>query len=303
MWTAICRVGVVVFLALAPASPPAGGPATAPAYATGWQKTVVHDGARKKEIDVWVAWPAAAPASAMPKGGWPVVMLCHGMGGSGRYMDQLARSWAGRGFVVLCPTHDSDSMEKQPRGERSMTGMLRQVAGHGPEFGRARTLDCKAVLDHLADVTRALNLPKTNGSQFTASGHSLGAYTAMLLAGAKPLEGGKPQDFSDPRVKACIVLSGQGPGMLGLTRDSFGGITVPVIMASGSKDRGAGGETPEQKLLGLTLVGSSVKEKLYIEGADHMTFSCRRVVADEPEEQRMEQVKTTTGEFLDKHGR
>lgn len=97
-------------------------------------------------------------------------------------------------------------------------------------------------LDKLAEKSSALK-GKIDKDKIVIAGHGFGAYTAGLLAGATVdvSEEAKAQSFADKRIKAVIEISPAGSGLLGLGKESWKGIKMPMLTITGSADRQGGG--------------------------------------------------------------
>jgi dienelactone hydrolase len=171
--------------------------------------------------------------------GLPVVVLSHGNGWSMDGYAPLAEHWAGAGFVVVQPTH----LDSRSRG-----------LGHDdPGFGdiwRWRIADVTAVLDHLDVVAAALPglAGRVDGEQVAVAGHSWGAQTAGALLGAGVLspDGATEQRFTDPRVRAGVLLAATGTGdsltpfaaeHLPFMRPAYEHLTTPTLVVAGDADR------------------------------------------------------------------
>jgi predicted dienelactone hydrolase len=99
-------------------------------------------------------------------------------------------------------------------------------------------------------------------TRFALAGHSLGAYTALGLSGAWP-------SWKLPGVKAVLALS---PYASPFARQrTLGGVTVPVMYQSGTRDPGV---TPFLRRQGGVFDQTSAPAYLVVlEGANHFTFS------------------------------
>src|SRR5262249_44935706 len=105
-------------------------------------------------------------------------------------------------------------------------------------------------------------------------GHSFGAYTAMVVAGATvDLPDGKASSFRDARVKAVLPMSPEGPGTMGLTLSSWDRFAVPGRHLTGSRDYGAGQRSATWRRAGYEHVQGVDDYLVTLEGAGHMTFA------------------------------
>ena len=176
-----------------------------------------------------------APATG---GELPIVILSHGFGPSNYIPSKdgyapLAQFWAERGIAVIQPTQAS-----------SRVGGLDRDLPDGPFFWRERVAEMRAILDQLAEVER--QAPALAGrldhDRIAVAGHSFGGFTCGLLLGAR-LHG---EDFSDPRIRAGILLAAPGRGGSDLTPENaerfpffdvdFSGIDTPTLVVCGADD-------------------------------------------------------------------
>ena len=224
---------------------------------------VVRDAERDKDIVFSVEYPTRP-------GSYPLIVFSHGFGATrGAYVG-LSSHWASQGYVVIKPAH-SDS------------GKLQSSAGRDawrdqtPTDWRNRVRDIKVILDALDRVEE--NYPELKGkidrSKIAVGGHSYGAFTAMLVGGAKTYPGAV--SYADPRVKAIVAMSPQGPSeTFGLTNDSFSEIRVPMLFITGTLDRGlTESETPEWRRQAFELAPAGDKCLVVLEGARHTSFTGR----------------------------
>jgi predicted dienelactone hydrolase len=176
-----------------------------------------------------------APAAG---GNLPIVILSHGFGPSNYLPSKdgyapLAQFWAERGVAVIQPTQAS-----------SRVGGLDPDLPNGPFFWRERVVEMRAILDQLAEIER--QAPTVAGrldhDQIAVAGHSFGGFTCGLLLGARLQD----EDFSDPRIRAGILLAAPGRGGAELTPENaerfpffdvdFSGITTRTLVVCGAND-------------------------------------------------------------------
>ncbi len=173
-------------------------------------------------------------------GDLPVIVFSHGFGQSMDGYDPLARFWAEHGFVVIQPTHlDSRTLAVTPDDPRY------------PEIWRLRIDDLTSVLNHLDTLLAAVPglAERVDTEKIALAGHSWGAQTAGTLLGARVLDAeGKPgEDFSDPRVKAGLLLAATGEGGKDLApfaaenfpfmSPDFSALTTPTLVVWGDHDQ------------------------------------------------------------------
>lgn len=170
--------------------------------------------------------------------GLPVVILSHGFGPSKHLPSKdgyapLAQFWAERGIAVIQPTHAS-----------SRIGGLDPDLPEGPFFWRERVVEMRAILDRLGEIER--QAPAIAGrldhDRIAVAGHSFGGHTCSLLLGA----GLQGEDFTDPRIRAGVLLAAPGRGGANLKPEhaarfpffdvDFSGIVTPTLVVCGADD-------------------------------------------------------------------
>lgn len=234
----------------------------------------IHDRKRNKDFTVRVYSPEGSGHS-------PVIVFSHGAGGSRASFAPLGRYWASHGFVSIHPSHadaligSGSANGETPRAGGALGGLLARTIG-SPAAGIQRARDLSAVIDGLDQIEEAV--PALRGrldhKRIGVGGHSFGAFTAMLVGGATiNFSVSEPnRTFVDPRARALLVVSGQGPGQQGLTERSWRKVYLPMLTVTGSLDRGVGGQGPEWKRQPFDLSRPGDKYLLFLEGANHFSF-------------------------------
>ncbi|MGV1760799.1 alpha/beta hydrolase family protein [Rhizobium sp. A22-96] len=269
------------------------GTAPRPLVWTAWYPTdessIVHMPAEKswfrKEAVAFNA-PAACSNTTLP-----LVLLSHGTGATAASLEWLGFRLAQRGFVALAVNHHGNTGSESYRAE----GFLCMWE---------RASDLTAILDE-PSWRRELNVEINH--QICVAGFSAGAYTALLLAGARvafsqfepdnpvksPIRGprefpnlvdqlptlyGNPVfrtswerrrgDFSDPRVRAAFAIA-PGRSVLGFSQDSLQAIRKPVQVVGGDGDMIA---PPKQCCDWLSRHIPFCKTEILGEGVGHYTF-------------------------------
>jgi len=254
---------------------------------------------REQPLSLLIRAPKAKEGkqAAQLPGAIPLVIFSHGAGGSKLAFGPLSQHWASHGYAVVHPTHDDSLMQRRARGERmprSAGGVINNVRP------AERVADVKAIIDHLEAIESAVpawregenRITKIDRERIAVAGHSAGALTAMMSIGTKVrglrmgtglLNG--HQSIGDDRVRAAIVISGQGADRPMLSEDSWKHITKPMLVMSGSLDTSpAFPTTPERRCDPFKLSSDTVTEGeggdplgpnkflLFIEGATHGSY-------------------------------
>jgi alpha-beta hydrolase superfamily lysophospholipase len=186
----------------------------------------------------------------------PTLVLSHGLGGDERAQDDLAKAMAAQGWRVLAIAH-----------KESGRAVLRQTMRQGglaaiDVVARERPLHVFRFADldaAFAEVTRTCR-PKP----LILAGHSMGAQTTMMEAGATALIG----SMGSNRFDAYVALSPQGIGNT-FAAGAWSGVSRPVLMITGTRDR-----TPDSdyrtRLTAFEGLPAGRKRLAVIPGAGHL---------------------------------
>lgn len=241
----------------------------------------LRDEQRKKDLELSIDYPIRG-------GPYPVIVFSHGFGGSKSGYIGLATHWTSNGYVVIRPTHaDSGALRQalsEQREENPNRTMRERIdaaetvwEAQGAAEWENRARDISFIIDSLPVLEE--RYPELKGrmdhSRVGVGGHSYGAFTAMLLAGVR--SNVITRSLADPRVRAVIAMSPPGTSVkLGLTRDSFRDVNVPMLYMTGTEDRGlAEAETPEWRREPFEFGPTGDQYLVVISGARHATFTGR----------------------------
>ncbi|MFT7592788.1 MAG: putative dienelactone hydrolase [Paracoccaceae bacterium] len=187
-----------------------------------------------------------------------IVVFCHGLGSNGQAYGRLTGTWAARGYVVIHPTFP-DAIESVARAEPDLglnpdnqdlsewtalpnvrTRMHETL--HAPSFWLRRLAMVARIADEMDEVLRQIRVT-VRDLPWVIAGHSFGAYTAQLVAGAEiDFPGQQAQSFCDDRFAAAIALSGQGRAQQGLRHGSWDRVFGPMRTVTGTRDGGPLGQ-------------------------------------------------------------
>jgi dienelactone hydrolase len=223
-------------------------------------------------------------------GRYPGVFFSHGFGGSLNIFGNTGRVWASHGYVVLHPTHLDSLQYPDPKVDPADAAVMHEFRAKRGAVDPATRDAFVHILDHpyfidsrLDDVNCLMRLlrqggdgldetvrQRTDTKRMGMSGHSFGAYTTLVVAGAAlspPAGRPIPTGFS-----GFMSMSGQGPGRMGLSDASFAGMTWPLMATTGTRDFGAAGETPPWRLKPYDLSPPGNKYAVVVEGFRHSDF-------------------------------
>jgi predicted dienelactone hydrolase len=242
------------------------------AYALDTFDQTLHDTKRNKDLPVRVLVPTLG-------GPFPVIVFSHGAGGSGQNYFPLTHHWATHGYVIIQPTHNDSIALRRERGD-ALPPNPRELAEeyrNNPDDWANRVRDITLVLDSLNDLQKSL--PRLKGKidqkRIGVGGHSYGAYTTQMIGGAllDIPNGARGQSFRDDRPRALLLLSPQGKTQNGLTEDSWKKMTRPMMVMTGSNDRGLMGQPVSWRTDPFIYSPAGDKYLVYIDGAFHMSFT------------------------------
>ena len=198
------------------------------------------------------------PSSKTCKG---VVVVSHGAGGNERGYSYLGEFFASSSFLTVIPTHRLS--------DKSALTRLRK--DHGLEDGLIQlTTNSKAYKERLVDIGIAKSwAEKKCDSGFSVLlGHSMGAATVMLEAGAKNL-----MDLSgEDRFDAYIALSPQGEGAI-FNAKSWSPIQKPLLSITGTRDDELSGNSWKHRTQPFKNMSAGCKWLAVIDDATHLNFA------------------------------
>lgn len=238
-----------------------------------------------RTVNALVHRPKGAPTPA------PVVLLSHGGSGGktdpSKSMDVWAHHLAEAGYVAVAIAHEG----RDDAAYRALCTALGIPADRelcGIKINWDRPHDVARVLAWLDEqVADGALAGAVDLGRLAHVGHSAGAGAAMMLAGAPrnfvcSTPFGTPDapgcDASDlvslenPRFRAVVAMSPQGPGDDGFMAESFEDIAVPMLVGTGQRDGDPG--VPENREQAYALAPPGGRYLLYVDdpGAKHTLF-------------------------------
>jgi pimeloyl-ACP methyl ester carboxylesterase len=233
-----------------------------------------QDGARQRAVPARLYWPAQAQIQG---GGAavPLIVFSHGIGGSRRGYSYLGAYWAAKGYASLHVQHVGSDRALWMGNPFGLVGRLQDAAKESEALNRVA--DVRFALDQLLLGPRGSRI---DPARVIAAGHSYGANTVMLLAGAQVQRQGQVMaGLQDPRFKAAIIIS--APPFYGETErtaEILKTITMPTLHITATEDviviPGYHSDARDRiKVFDAT--GSASKSLVVFEGGSHSMFTDR----------------------------
>lgn len=186
-----------------------------------------HDATRRRAVPVRLYLPQSA-SRATPV---PLVVFSHGIGGSRMGYRYLGSHWASHGVASLHLQHVGSDRALWGGNLFSIFSRLQGAAQESEAVDRVK--DLRFALDQVLAGPLAERL---DGQRIVAAGHSYGANTSLLVAGARVERNGQVIDLHDPRIKAAIVISAPPFYGEGSPQKILQPITIPTLHITATED-------------------------------------------------------------------
>lgn len=190
-----------------------------------------------------------------------VAIISPGAGGTESGYQYLGRAMSSIGYLALVLGH-------QESGRRALR---EQVRGTGLREGLSELItDTTAYRGRLMDIAAAKQwaATKCEASQSVLIGHSMGAATTMMEAGARNNLGIMGADS----FASYIALSPQGSGSI-FPKNAWSDIKRPVLILTGTRDNELGGASWQTRTEPYLNMSTGCKWLGVIDGASHTNFA------------------------------
>lgn len=188
------------------------------------------DAARSRLVPAKLYLPKTDTAKpAMAK--LPLVIFSHGIGGSREGYSYLGSYFASQGFASLHVQHVGS--DRQLWAGNPLTLVFRLTSAAQESEALARVKDVGFALDQLLASPYGKQI---DASRITAAGHSYGANTTLLIAGAQVELQGRAVSLRDPRISSAIVISAPPFYGLGAPQKILSGIAIPTLHITATAD-------------------------------------------------------------------
>ena len=195
------------------------------------------------------------------KGCQGIAIVSHGAGGSEEGYAYLGRAMSDNGYLTVVVGHLESGREalKQYIKYYGLKDGLSALVTN-PDTYRARLMDISAAKNWAQSVC--------SGKRVILIGHSMGAATAMIEAGAKNKLGLRGSDSFD----AYIALSPQGIGPI-FPPNAWRKIRKPVLSMTGTLDDDLQGDSWKARIIPFLNMRPGCKWVGIIKGATHLNFA------------------------------
>ena len=161
----------------------------------------------------------------------PLVVFSHGIGGSRDGYSYLGRYFAAHGFASLHVQHVGSDRQLWLGNPFALTARLGAAAQDSEALHRV--WDLRFALDQVLAAPEGALL---DTRRISAAGHSYGANTTMLIAGAQVQRPGTKLSLRDPRISSAILIS--APPFYGMGRPDkiLAHIDIPTLHITATND-------------------------------------------------------------------
>lgn len=210
---------------------------------------------------------------AQSSGPVPLVVFSHGIGGSREGYTYLGKYWAANGYASLHLQHAGSDRNLWAGNPLTLVSRL-QEAAHESE-AKDRALDLGFALDRLLGSEVAARI---DPARIAAAGHSYGANTTLLAAGAQLRREGRVVGFGDPRIRAAVVISAPPFHGEADAQDILRHVQIPTLHITAAADdiRIPGYASGLQERVDVySAVGGARKSLAVFKGGSHSIFTDR----------------------------
>jgi predicted dienelactone hydrolase len=269
---AVCSflLGGLLGLPLASTASPAAWKPTAGPHPVVTKALTLQDPARGKTLSFLVRHPSGLTGPV------PVVLFSHGLGGNQDAFAELSTHLASHGYAVIHPTHGDSLRERRTRGESLQAPFESPERASAAINLRDRRADIVFLLDSFAEIEALAPGLRLDRTRIAMAGHSAGAMTTQVVTGVRFEVAGVARSFRDPRIRAGVLISGQGvvAESRALTKESWRDLSLPTLTLTGTEDyaRRVSTQTPETRQHPYRYAPPGDKYLLVIAGATHSSY-------------------------------
>ena len=171
------------------------------------------------------------PTTQSALGSLPLVVFSHGIGGSRNGYTYLGRYFAAHGYASLHVQHVGSDRQLWFGNPFSLVARLSGAAQDSEALNRVQ--DLRYALDQILATKQGALFDKR---RIVAAGHSYGANTTLLVAGAQIEQQGQKVSLRDPRISAAILISAPPFYGMGDPQKILASIAIPTLHITATGD-------------------------------------------------------------------
>jgi dienelactone hydrolase len=171
------------------------------------------------------------PTANADIGSVPLVVFSHGIGGSRDGYSYLGRYFAAHGYASLHVQHVGSDRQLWFGNPFSLVARLNGAAQDAEALHRVH--DLRYALDNILATEQGALF---DTRRIIAAGHSYGANTALLIAGAQLEQQGHKVSLRDPRINAAILISAPPFYRMGDPQKILANIAIPTLHITATGD-------------------------------------------------------------------
>ena len=171
------------------------------------------------------------PASKRTTGSVPLVVFSHGIGGSRDGYSYLGQYFAANGYGSLHVQHVGSDRQLWFGNPLALPARLGSAAQSSEALDRVQ--DLRFALDEILGGNQGALFDR---GRIAAAGHSYGANTTMLIAGAQVELDGQKVALRDLRIKAAILISAPPFYRMGDPSKILASVDVPTLHITATED-------------------------------------------------------------------
>jgi pimeloyl-ACP methyl ester carboxylesterase len=160
-----------------------------------------------------------------------LVVFSHGIGGSRDGYSYLGRYFAAHGYASLHVQHVGSDRQLWFGNPFSLVARLNGAAQDAEALHRVH--DLRYALDNILATEQGALF---DTRRIIAAGHSYGANTALLIAGAQLEQQGHKVSLRDPRINAAILISAPPFYRMGDPQKILANIAIPTLHITATGD-------------------------------------------------------------------
>jgi len=171
------------------------------------------------------------PTAQSVVGSMPLIVFSHGIGGSRDGYSYLGRYFAAHGYASMHVQHVGSDRQLWFGNPFSLVARLSDAAQELEALNRVQ--DLRYALDKILSTDQGTLF---DTRRIVAAGHSYGANTTMLIAGALIEQQGQKVSLRDPRISAAILISAPPFYGMGDPKKILASIDIPTLHITATGD-------------------------------------------------------------------